>query len=139
VPAGLEALPRPSHAFDIDSLDAQCLLTRLAEGEVRPPDVWKHERSGALSCAYEGGEAVFTWSADDVGAMARTWRDSQAVRPPRSVRSFRCAHERLAALANEAGLGPADMIVHDLRRGEVRGAWQHDRIIVVVENIDEGS
>jgi hypothetical protein len=121
----------------MDSLDAQCLITWRTEGEIHPPDLWRHERSGALSCAYDGGETVFTWSADDVAAMARTWRGSDAARPPRRIRLFRRAHERLAALAGEAGLGPADMIVHNLRRWEVRGVWQDDGIHVVVERIGE--
>jgi hypothetical protein len=78
-----------------------------------------------------------SWSADDVATMARMWRDSHAGRPPRRIRLFRRAHQRLAALADEAGLGPADMIVHDLRRGEVCGVWQHDKIAVVVEKIGD--
>jgi hypothetical protein len=51
---------------------------------------------------------------------------------------FRSAHERLAALATEAGLAPADAIIHDLPRGEVRGIWRRDRIIVIIEDIDDG-
>lgn len=59
IPVRLEALHGPSHASDIDSIDAQSLITWHAEGEIHPPDLWKHERSGALSCAYDGGETVF--------------------------------------------------------------------------------
>jgi hypothetical protein len=40
----------------MDSLVAQCLLIQLAEGEIRAPELWCHDRSGALSCGYEGGE-----------------------------------------------------------------------------------
>jgi hypothetical protein len=67
--------------------------------------------------------------------MARTWRDSHADRPPARVRLLREAHERLAELATEAGLGPADMIVHDLPRGELRGIWDDEQVVVVVEEI----
>ena len=137
VPPGLEASRGRSHPSDIDTLDAQCLIARLTDGEIRTPAMWAHERSGALSCAYDGGRAVFTWSADDVAAMARTWRGSQAGRPLRRIQSFRQAHERLVALTNEAGLRPADRIVHNLRHGEVRGVWQDEGILVVVENIED--
>jgi hypothetical protein len=70
--------------------------------------------------------------------VARTWRDSYADSPPPRIRLFRSAHERLAALATEAGLGPADAIIHDLPREEVRGIWRRDRIIVIIDEIDDG-
>jgi hypothetical protein len=43
---------------------------RLAEGEVRPPDLWRHDSSGALSCAYDGSDRTFTWPAEDVAARS---------------------------------------------------------------------
>jgi hypothetical protein len=119
----------------MDSLDAQCLLIQLAEGEVRPPDLWRHDRSGALTCAYEGGERTFTWPAEDVAAMARTWRDSDTRRVPKQARSFLDAHRRLEALAREAGLGPADVMIHDLGRAELRGVWEKERVMLLVEAI----
>jgi hypothetical protein len=121
----------------MDSLDAQCLLIRLTEGEVRPPDLWRHDSSGALSCAYEGSERTFTWPAEDVAGMARTWRDSNTSRAPEQARLFRDAHQRLEALACEAGLGPADVMIHDLGRAELRGIWNNEEVMLVVEEIGE--
>ena len=121
----------------MDSLDAQCLLIQLTEGEIRPPDLWRHERSGALSCAYAGSERSFTWPAEDVAEMARRWRDSDASPVPEQVRLFLDAHQRLAALASEAGLGSADVMIHDLGRAELRGVWEDEEIVVVVDEIGE--
>jgi hypothetical protein len=121
----------------MDSLDAQCLLIQLAEGEIRPPDVWRHARSGALSCAYEGGEWAFTWPAEDVAEMARTWRDSDTSRAPEQARLFLHAHHRLNALASEAGLGPADVMIHHLGRAELRRIWEDEEVVLVVEEIGE--
>jgi hypothetical protein len=121
----------------VDSLDAQCLLIRLTEGEIRPPDLWRHDNSGALSCAYEGGERTFTWPAEDVAEMARTWRDSDTSRAPEQARLFRDAHQRVEALAIEAGLGPADVMIHDLGRAELRGIWDDAEVMLVVEEIGE--
>jgi hypothetical protein len=119
----------------MDSLDAQCLLIRLTEGEIRPPDLWRHDRTGALSCAYDGGKRVFTWPAEDVAEMARRWRDSDASGVPEQARSFLEAHQRLEALASEAGLGPADVMIHDLGRAELRGVWEDQQTVVVIEEI----
>lgn len=121
----------------MDSLDAQCLLMQLAEGEIRPPDVWRHDSCGALSCAYEGGESVFTWPAEDVAEMARTWRDSGKSRPPKQARLFLDAHQRLKALASEAGLGPADAVIHHLGRAQIQGIWKDEEVVLVVEAIGE--
>jgi hypothetical protein len=121
----------------MDSLDAQCLLIRLTEGEITPPDLWRHDSSGALSCAYEGGESVFTWPAEDVAEMARTWRDSDMSRPPEQARLFLDAHQRLDALATEAGLGPADVMIHHLGRAELRGIWEDEGVVLLIEEIGE--
>ena len=121
----------------MDSLDAQCLLIRLTEGKMRPPDLWRHDRSGALSCAYEGGEQVFTWPAKDVAEMARKWRDSDTSQMPEQARLFQDAHQRLEALAREAGLGPADMVVHHLGRAELRGIWEKEKVVLSVDEIGE--
>jgi hypothetical protein len=120
----------------MDSLLAQCLVIQLADGEVRPPDLWRHHRSGALTCAYEGSERTFTWPAADVAAMARTWRDSGS-RPPGQARLFVNAHQHLEALASEAGLGPADMMIHHLGRAELRGVWENEQVVLVVEAIGD--
>jgi hypothetical protein len=119
----------------MDSLDAQCLLIRLTESEVRPPDLWRHDSSGALSCAYEGGEWTFTWPPEDVAEMARTWRDSDTSPAPDQARLFRDVHQRVEALASEAGLGPADVMIHDLGRAELRGIWNDEEVVFVVEEI----
>jgi hypothetical protein len=119
------------------SLDAECLLIQLAEGEIRAPDLWRQDRLGALSCAYEGGEREFTWPAETVAEMARTWRSSDTSRAPAQAQSFVDAHQRLEALAREAGLGPADVIIHDLARAELRGTWENARLVLVVEGIGE--
>jgi hypothetical protein len=123
----------------VDSLDAQCLLIRLTEGEVRPPDLWRHDSSGALSCAYEGSERTFTWPAEDVAEMARAWRDSDTSRAPEQARLFLDAHQRLNALAIEAGLGPADVMIHHLGRAELRGIWEDEKVVLVVEDIGESA
>jgi len=121
----------------MDSLDAECLLIQLAEGEVRAPDLWCHDRSGALSCAYEGGENTFTWPAEQVARMARTWRNSDTSRAPEQARLFVDAHQRLVAVASQAGLGPADEITHDLGRAEIRARWDDDQFVLVVDEIGQ--
>jgi hypothetical protein len=135
----VEALHGSPHASAVDSLDAQCLLMQLFEGQIRPPDLWRHERSGALSCAYEGSDRVFTWPAEDVAEMARTWRDSDMSRVPKQPRLFVDAHQRLDALAGQAGLGPAGVMIHDLGRAEVRGVWEDEKVVVVVDEIGKRS
>ncbi len=119
----------------MDSLDAQCLLIQLTEGEIRAPDLWRHDRSGALSCGYESGELVFTWPAENVAEMARTWRNADTSRVPEQARLFLDAHKRLEVLASESGLGPADAIVHYLGRAEIRGRWEHAKVVLAVEEI----
>jgi hypothetical protein len=98
---------------------------------------WRHDRSGALSCAYEGGEHTFTWPPEDVAKLARTWRDSDTSRAPEQARLFRDAHQRLEALARQAGLGPADVMIHDLGRAELWGIWDDEQVTLVVEEIGE--
>jgi hypothetical protein len=38
-------------------------------------------------------------------------------------------------LASEAGLRPADVITHDFGRREIRGRWEDEELVVVVEEI----
>jgi hypothetical protein len=121
----------------MDSLDAQCLLIQVTMGEQRPPDVWRHERTGALSCAYEGGTRTFTWPAKDVVKLARRWRSRGPGRTPPQALALRDAHERLSAMAGEAGLPAADVVIHDLRRAELRAIWEEQKVVLVVERIDE--
>jgi hypothetical protein len=119
----------------MDSLDAECLLIRVAEGDIRPPDVWRHDSSGALTCAYEGGERTFTWPPEDVAELARTWRASDTTKVPEQARLFVDAHQRLEAIAREAGLGVADVMIHHLGRAELRGIWDDAGVVVVIEDI----
>jgi hypothetical protein len=67
--------------------------------------------------------------------MARTWRNSATSWAPEQARPFLDAHQRLEALASEAGLGPADVILHDLPRAEIRGIWEDEEVVVVVDEI----
>jgi len=67
------------------------------------------------------------------------WRDSDTSRAPAQARLFRDAHQRLEALANEAGLGPSDVVIHDLGRAELRGIWGNEEVVLVVEEIGESS
>jgi hypothetical protein len=117
------------------TLSAQSLLIQLTEGELPPPDLWRHDRSGSLSCAYDGGERVFTWPPGDVAAMARRWRGSGTSRVPDQARPFLDAHQRLEAVATKAGLGPADVVIHDLPRAELCGMWTHHKMVVTVDEI----
>jgi hypothetical protein len=121
----------------MDSLDAQCLLIDVAMGEIPPPDLWRHDRSGALACCYEGGTRTFTWPPEDVAEMARRWRDRDRDRTPKQALALRDAHERLAALIAEAELGPADVVIHDLGRAELRAIWEHEKVVLVVERIGD--
>ena len=121
----------------MESLDAQCLVMQLTEKEIPAPDLWRHDRSGALSCAYEGGARVFTWSPGDVTNMARRWRDTNSNAVPEDAQPFVDAHHRIEALRSEAGLGPADMVIHDLNSAELRAVWEDEEVVVVVERIGE--
>jgi hypothetical protein len=123
----------------MDSLDAQRLVMQMVEADIPPPDLWHHERSGALTCAYAGGTKTFTWPATDVADMARRWRRENPIPATVPVPAFPAAHERLLALAEEAGLGPPDVVVHDMTRSELRGVWQEHKAVIVVEQVGEAS
>ena len=105
------------------------------DGDIRPPDVWRHERSGALSCYYEGGEQVFTWPADAVTKMARRLRESTAGQAPEPLRPFLDCHERLEHLIREAGRGPADAVIVDIPRAELTVVWEDEQVVVTIEGI----
>lgn len=123
----------------MDSLDAQCLLIQVTMGDQRPPDLWRHDRSGALSCAYEDGTSTFTWPPKDVAKLARTWRDRDPGETPQQAVDLRNAHERLSAMIGEAGLPPADVMIHDLPRAELRAFWEKQKVVLVVERIGEAT
>jgi hypothetical protein len=123
----------------MDSLDAQRLLIQVAEGDMRPPDLWCHHRSGALSCRYEGGEQVFSWSAEDVAELARRWRQSGSHSVPAEAGVLLDAHQRMEAMTREAGLAPPDMVKHDLGRAEIRAVWEDEEVVLVVEGIGESA
>ena len=119
----------------MDSLDAQCLIVDLIEREMPSPDLWHHRRSGELSCAYAEGKQTFTSDVDAVTDLARRWRESGTEDAPERVRPFLDAHRRLAGMVAEQGLGPADAIVHDLDRRELRLRWEEEKIVVVIDQI----
>jgi hypothetical protein len=119
----------------VDSLDAECLVIRAVGSKIPPPDLWRHDRSGALSCAYENGEQTFTWPPEDVAAMARKWRESDSSKTSEQATLFAETHRRLVAMAKEAGLGPPDVMIHHLGRGELRGVWEDKEIVVEVVEI----
>jgi hypothetical protein len=51
--------------------------------------------------------------------MALLWRKSHTGHAPERARLFVDAHKRLEALASEAGLRPADEMIHHLGRAEL--------------------
>lgn len=121
----------------MDSIDAQQLLIHTIGAEMHPPDLWEHHRSGELSCAYSEGERTFRWDADAVAGMARSWRESNPDAEP-GERSLMDAHRRLDQMLREAGRSPADTVVHDLSRRELRLIWRQDKLIVVIDEFPDG-
>jgi hypothetical protein len=121
----------------MDSLDAQCLLIQVTSGKQRPPDLWRHDRSGALSCAYKDGTRTFTWPAGDVAELARKWRGRDPGQTLRQALDLRDAHQRLSAMADEAGLPAADIVIHNLPRAELRAIWEEQKVVLMVERIGE--
>jgi hypothetical protein len=117
----------------MDSLDAQCFLIDLVAHEMPAPELWHHSLAGELSCAYSTGEQTFTWRPDDVAAMARAWRESPARPAPERARPFIDAHRQLAGMLARAGREPADAIVHDFERRELRAKWEEQKVVVVIE------
>lgn len=122
----------------MDSLDAQCLLIELVERELPPPDLWHHKRSGELSCAYSEGEQTFTWKADAVAEMAERWRASESREVPGRLHPFIDAHRRLDQILTEAGRPPADEVVHDFKRRELRLRWVDEKLVLVVDEVPAG-
>ena len=111
---------------------------QTVEREIRAPDLWRHHSSGELSCAYEGGENVFTWPPEAVAEMARRWRESGARGMSARARHFVDAHQRLDVLIREAGLRPPDVMIFDLRRGELKGVWEQEKVVLAVDGIGTG-
>jgi hypothetical protein len=120
----------------MDTLDAQCLVVEAIGKHMRPPDLWRHERSGELSCAYQEGQNTFTWPTADVAKMASDWRRSDRD-PPEMIASLVATHRRLVEVLDGAGKAPADAIVHDLPRREIRARWEDRKVVVVVDGIPE--
>lgn len=130
----MELLHRVPNAWTMDSLDAECLIVGATEGKLEAPRIWRHERSGALSCTYGKGRQAFTWTREDVSQMARKWRASRT-KPNQRACAFLDAHKRLAALVEEAGLGPPDAVVHDMPRNELRAVWDGNDVVLVMDEI----
>jgi hypothetical protein len=122
----------------MDSLDAQCLLIHVTMDGQRPPDLWRHDRSGELSCAYEGG-TTFTWPASDVAEMARRWRSGDQDEIPQQALDLRVAHEHLSAMTAEAGLPAADVVIHYLRRAELHARWEKQRVAIVIDHVGDST
>lgn len=119
----------------MDSLDAQCLLIELTEPEMPPPQLWQHHRCGELSCAFSRGGRMFTWGTDAVAEMARRWRESNAGEVSENARLFQDAHRRLHDLVVQAGLEPADVVVHDFDRHELEARWEDRKAVMVIDEI----
>jgi len=102
--------------------------------QIRPPDVWRHHRSGELSCAYDGGERLFTWPAESVAEMAQTWRHSGS-EAPELARPFLDAHERLEDILREAGLGRPDTVIFHISHAELEAVWENEKVVVVIDDI----
>lgn len=118
----------------MDSLDAQALVIELLDRELRLPNLWWHDRSGALSFAFDEGGNTFTWPPDQVTDMAQRWRDSDS-EIPEPARVFVDLHLRLEGLFAEAGRTPADVLIHDFARREVHAVWKDDKLVVIVDEI----
>ena len=123
----------------MDSIDAQQLLIHTLEAEMPPPDLWQHHRSGELSCAYSGGERTFTWDADAVAGMARNWRETARDGDAGDAQLLIDAHRRLDEIIRDAGRPPADAVVHDLDRRELRVIWRQDKLVVVIDEFPDGA
>ena len=121
----------------MDSLDAQSLIVGTINEEMPAPDLWRHHRSGELSCAYSGGTQTFTWDAEAVADMARQWRESPSNQVPDQARPFVSTHLRLEEMFAEQGRKPADMIVHDFTRREIEVRWAQEKVVVIIDEIPE--
>jgi hypothetical protein len=120
----------------VDSLDAQALVIELLEDEIPLPELWRHDRSGALSLAFGETGTTFTWEPDQVADMAQSWRDSGS-EVPEPARMFLDLHQRLGSLIAEAGRAPADFTIHDFARREVRAIWEDDRFVLIVDGVPQ--
>ncbi|HEX3242144.1 MAG TPA: hypothetical protein VHQ97_03610 [Solirubrobacterales bacterium] len=120
----------------MDSLDAQCLLIDTVAGEIPPPSLWRHSRSGELSCAYASGEQTFTWSAGDVAEMASRWRTESDREVPEHAGPYLDAHRRFEEMLAQGGLELPDLVVHDFDRRELRAVWEDRKAVVVIDEID---
>jgi hypothetical protein len=100
-----------------------------------PPDIWRHDRaSGSLSCAYEGGETVFTWPREDVADMAERWRDSGR-QVSKRARQLCDAYVRLGALIRDRGLRLPDSVTFHLGRAALRAQWNREKLVVEVDEV----
>lgn len=117
----------------MDSVHAQCLLTDLVGAEMPAPDLWRHGRTGELSCAFASGEREFTWPVEDVADMARRWREMGEREAPESLRTILEVHRRFEELVSTASWPSADTVIHDLERRELRFAWESPKLVVVLD------
>ncbi len=114
------------------TLDAQCLLVRLADQEDTDlPDSFVHGRDGSLTFGFALTRNTYTWEAVAVREMAERWRSLAADVPPR-IADHVAAHRRFVALLAGDAMDPPDAVVHDLAAGEVRACWEEEKVVVVV-------
>jgi len=119
----------------MDSVDAQCLLLSTMRGKIQAPEIWSHDRSGALTCAIGNSEYRFTWPPEDVAKMAEEWRNGNSIEAPEYALLFRDAHERVQAILHDAGLREPDVVTHDFSARELRCVWEDEKQVVVVDKI----
>ncbi len=117
------------------TLDAQCLLVRLADQEDTDlPDIFLHGRDGSLTFGFAPTRSTYTWEEVAVREMAERWRSLAADVPPR-IADHVAAHRRFVTLLDTDAMDPPDAVVHDLATGEVRACWEEEKVVVVVEQI----
>jgi hypothetical protein len=111
---------------------------QLAEdGGTQGPELWFHRQDGSLAWAFRHGSGPHGWCASEVRKIAERWRRSERTRAPSSVAVLVDTHRRFARIAEEAGLGLPDEIVHDLARSEVRAIWTDPELEVVIDEVPE--
>lgn len=117
------------------TLDAQCLLVRLADQEDTDlPDIFVHGRDGSLTFGFALTRNTYTWEAVAVSEMAERWRSLATHVPPR-IADHVAAHRRFVALLDTDVKDPPNAVVHDLATGELRACWEEGKVVVVVEQI----
>lgn len=117
------------------TLDAQCLLVRLADqADTDLPDIFLHGRDGSLTYGFASSRNTSTWEATAVREMAERWRSLDVHAPPR-IADYVAAHRRFVALLDGGDIEAPDATVHDLCTGELRAYWEKEKVVVVIEEM----